>query len=110
MRILIVDDDPERHSVFARALKASHELVQAYNYSEAVEALKSAQRFDVAFLDRDLGDFNVLREEFSAEHGREWVASRGGYGEPCELTGEDVAEVIVRMGEAAWPTRIVVHS
>lgn len=53
MKIFVLDDDPERLSWFVREF-VSHDLVVANSVEGAIAAL-SAQRYDAAFLDHDLG-------------------------------------------------------
>jgi len=54
MRILILDDDPDRHEWFEKAFSGK-DITKAYTYEEAVSALDSGKKYDVVFLDHDLG-------------------------------------------------------
>lgn len=56
MRVLILDDDDERHQYFAE-IYGGQEVVHVRKYSEALSALDSQRPFDVIQLDHDLGDF-----------------------------------------------------
>ena len=89
LRVLFLDDDQARHDVFARECPAL--LIAAHSHAEAVSALSEAV-FDIAFLDRDLGDFGPQ-----------------GYGKP-EATGEDTARYIASMPPERRPALVVVHS
>lgn len=53
MRILVVDDSPERMTNF-RGCLSSHDVVYAMGCEEAEPHL--SERFDLMFLDHDLGD------------------------------------------------------
>ena len=52
LRVLVVDDDPERREYFRRRFRSA---VLATNYAEAVNAL-AGERFDLVLLDHDLRD------------------------------------------------------
>lgn len=80
--ILILDDDPSRHAVFRSSL-VGHRLTHAHTALEAVKAMWS-KRFDVVFLDHDLGD----------DHS----------------TGYDVTKWMERMPHENRPEVCVVHS
>jgi len=53
-RILILDDDENRHRQFADKYK-TEELVHVYVASEAINYLEHGPKFDYIFLDHDLG-------------------------------------------------------
>jgi CheY-like chemotaxis protein len=53
MRILVLDDEPARHSLFATAWKG-HDITQAWTANEAIRALRAGP-FDLVTLDHDLG-------------------------------------------------------
>lgn len=61
MKILIVDDNPERHEGFVKIFNKDHELVHAWTYSQSIEYMTS-NKFDFVCLDHDLGDYLVPKE------------------------------------------------
>lgn len=83
MRILVLDDEPARHALFAAAWKGN-DIVHAWTAGEAEKAL-DGKRFDLVTLDHDLGP-----------------ASRGN--------GMRVARHIVQMSEEKRPPHVLVHS
>lgn len=96
MRILILDDDENRHNEFARRYEG-HDLVHAYTAKDAQTALK-AGGFDLATLDHDLGDYH---EETGPDDS---VIMR-------EMTGYDVVGFLVReVPRDRWPAEMIVHS
>ncbi len=114
MNILFLDDDLKRHHLFQNWLRNAQsrknraswlnllrrqsqrqnaDLARAeaaFTVEEAIQSLRDCQRFDVAFLDHDLG-------------GRTFVQEREG-------TGTQVAEFITTMKPTERPCRIIVHS
>ncbi len=88
MKVLFLDDDLQRHKIFMPNA-IGHQVTQVYGVGDAIEALKG-ERFDVAYLDHDLG-------------GRQMVEEREG-------TGTIVAEFIATMPEASRPKTVVIHS
>ena len=50
-RVLVVDDDPMVATVVARALRAEHEVVVTHHAEDAVELIRSGQRYDVILSD-----------------------------------------------------------
>ncbi len=88
MKIMILDNEPERHDVFGDRW-AEHELTHVWTYAQAIEALER-ETFDRLALDHDL----ALRLP-----------------EPGELTGYDVARYLVeRVPRERWPKQVVLHS
>lgn len=53
MRILFLDDNPERHRVFGRTA-AGHAVDHAYTAAEAIAFLRG-DTYEVVYLDHDLG-------------------------------------------------------
>jgi CheY-like chemotaxis protein len=98
MRILILDDNPERHDAFDTFLDGKgHEVMHAWTYWDAIGLLED-ERFDLLYLDHDLND-----------HESASVIS-GMYGSR-ELTGLDVARFVARqLADDLKPERVVVHS
>lgn len=83
MRFLFLDDKAERHRAFARRSQP-HEVVSVSDPLTAIGILQAdGGRFDVAFLDRDLGHV---------------------------LTGEAVATAMAKLPADKRPRRVVVHS
>ena len=87
MKILILEDNEERHKKFLEALK-SHEVVIVETSQEAIKYLKE-EKWDVAFLDHDLG-------------GQANVSSGPG-------TGYEVA-VWLSENVDRMPTQVYIHS
>jgi CheY-like chemotaxis protein len=61
MRILFLDDDEQRHKLFRRvteAFKPAWDVVYAWTSQEAEEAC-TFFKFDIAFLDHDLGEESI---------------------------------------------------
>lgn len=79
-RILFLDDAEARHLQFSRQHPGA---VREYTAWAAIEALKQSPRFDVVYLDHDLGTTE---------------------------SGMDVVDFIVQMPEEDKPLRVVVHS
>jgi len=52
-RVLILDDEPQRHDAFTLMLPDAV-LVRAYTAGQAITSLASNPAFDIAFLDYDL--------------------------------------------------------
>ena len=89
MKILILDDDMNRHQLFDKNY-AIHELVHVQTAQEAIDQLK-VNTFDVVFLDHDLGGLQMVES--------------GGK----EPTGYDVAKWIA-MNPERKPKQVFVHS
>ena len=89
MKILILDDDLNRHELF-KLNYAKHELTHVFTAEAAIDALKN-NTFDVVCLDHDLG-------------GMQMVDSWG-----TEPTGYDVAKWIAMHPERK-PKLIYIHS
>jgi CheY-like chemotaxis protein len=56
-RILVLDDEQARHDVFASILK-NEAAVHCYNFDELISLMTFSPRFDMVFLDHDLGTGN----------------------------------------------------
>jgi len=87
MKILILDDDQNRHKIFAQKL-IGHEVVHTYTAMATIAHLKN-DTFDYVFLDHDLG-------------GKVFVESG-------EKTGFQVAEWLSH-NVKHQPTNIIIHS
>ena len=55
LRILVLDDDRERHNWFERAY-ADHEVWHVYNVEDLRKRMNQLPRFDLVQLDHDLGE------------------------------------------------------
>src|SRR3954467_10883234 len=98
MRVLVLDDDNNRHVTFRRNL-IGHDVVHVHTYDEAVAAL-AGERFDVMFLDHDLNLEGVHRSvRRDEETGVEW-----------EMNGAHVAHVIAELPSEKRPDEVFVHS
>jgi CheY-like chemotaxis protein len=97
MRVLVVDDDKVRHDFFDKAY-AECEVVHAYGYYEATDALDRGAKFDIIQLDHDLGDHrkpDTLTEMY------------GTY----ELNGYHIAVYLVMdLPFDKRPGKVIVHS
>lgn len=87
MKILILDDDMNRHCIFNKKL-VGHEVTNVITSKEAIQQLSSFN-FDIVFLDHDLG-------------GEVFVKSG-------ENTGFEVA-VWLSENTDRQPSRIIIHS
>jgi hypothetical protein len=97
VKVLVLDDNPERLQVFAEWFK-DHDLTLTNCYGDCIQALIEGSPFDLVHLDHDLNDFGKKSN------------MAGMYGEN-ELTGADVAWYItIELPEAKWPRKCVIHS
>lgn len=109
MRILVLDDDDERHGYFRRQF-IGHDVTHAYTYSECMDALLNTPNFEVVFLDHDLND-NGYRStaESRPDHAPKEPTIYSDL--PEELDGCCVAEDVVRLLPVEKrPFQIIVHS
>lgn len=90
MKILIVDDDRERHYKFQEIYHPQNEMRKAFNVSSAISELDRFD-FDLVHLDYSLKDF----EEFN--DGRR----------PIEHTGMEVCEYLIKKG---YKGKVIIHS
>ncbi len=84
-----MDDDEERHARFVRA-HVGHVITQVRDVWQAKRALETAEPYDFACLDHDLG-------------GQQMVESGNA-------SGYAVAEYIAEMPAEKRPRRVIVHS
>lgn len=82
MRVLVLDDEEIRHTAI-RAKLPNSEQVHVYTAEEAIEALDHQERFDIAFLDHDLGTV---------------------------CTGREVTRLITELPWYHRPTTVIIHS
>lgn len=100
MRILVLDDDKNRHRTFKSNL-IGYIVHHVYTVDDARAALNE-HVFDVLYLDHDLNDHESRSVDYS-----------GGYGGPREMTGLDVARYVSLQCERdpkKTPQLVVVHS
>lgn len=95
MRILILDDQRQRHERFAADL-AGHDVTHCYFFSDYCNALANHGPFDVVFLDHDLGDM-VEQETIPGS-------------DTIVYDGKDAAAELIAMPSDSWPRCVVVHS
>jgi CheY-like chemotaxis protein len=124
MKILILDDQPERHEGFLVILR-DHQLVHAWTYTQAVSAFKT-QDFDMACLDHDLGDLGckpsghivvpaygapveVESRNFKLSYSPDFVADGMYDASRRFLDGRDVCDWLVQ-NPARCPQQVWVHS
>lgn len=91
MRILILDDDEKRQEAFEKRFRGN-DLVHAFTSAQAIVALANGVKFDLVFLDHDLGE--KVCEPY-----------------PHEITGDDVAHwMVASLTLDQVPDQIVIHS
>jgi CheY-like chemotaxis protein len=103
MKILILDDMPERHDGFKKIFSgAPDELVHTWTYFEALEALEKAvldgKPFGMACLDHDLGDNPDISADLQVGMYRDHV-----------FTGADVCSFLVK-NPRLCPPQVLIHS
>lgn len=97
MRVLILDDDNERHEAFASYFKG-HDVTHAIRFSDFCVKLKG-EKFDLIHLDHDLADFCPENKDHDGMYGvREWTGADAAWMIACDLP------------ESKWPDRVVIHS
>jgi CheY-like chemotaxis protein len=88
-RVLVLDDDQNRHDAFARRLEGCH-VVHAYTAKQAIDHLALDERYDLVCLDHDLDLVSLLDDTGD---------------------GREVADFIaLHMERAKWPDQVLVHS
>jgi hypothetical protein len=93
MRILFLDDSPERHRK-TEPLLIGHDVTWTWTAPEAISA-RDGPRFDIAMLDHDLGGRVYTHDEPPSPEG----------------TGQDVATFIAqKMPGNRQPRYVVIHS
>lgn len=102
MRILIVDDDMERHAGFDSMLP-QHDLVHVKNARDAFKSISSItadDKFDAMFLDHDLGELQPPQ----------FIKDDYGAGGTRELNGNDVARRVAELPAPLRPKYVLIHS
>jgi CheY-like chemotaxis protein len=96
MRILVLDDNPQRLDLFRQALCRNGNVVLCVETApEAINELRLQDKFDFIFLDHDLGEFK----------------HSGGYCDIPAGNGMQVVSYMVReLHESKRPDEVVVHS
>lgn len=95
MKVLFLDDNPERHRAMDEIYQPKHEVFHCYTLNDFVGALENVDHFDVVSLDHDLNDFET-----------ESLAHDGS-----EATGLDACGFLVREHiRVKLPRCIMVHS
>lgn len=89
MKILIIDDEEQRHYGFAQHY-IGNQICEAYNVDKAIRFLE-AKDFDLIHLDHDLQDF---------EH---FIDGR----KPVEHTGMEVCSYLIKRG---YLGKVIIHS
>jgi len=122
MKILILDDQPERHEGFIK-IYHGHELTHTWTYSECVRAMK-ATKFDLVCLDHDLGDLawhnaslapqtdkvKVESLHFNLEYSPDYTTD-SMYGQSLRryMNGKDVVYWMLN-NEFNCPKNVLIHS
>ncbi len=96
IRAIVLDDSVARHARFAAMLGTVCDLTHARLFSEFTTVLR--RRFDVVYLDHDLGD-EIEQERVP-----------GMYGGDRPYDGRDAAAFVCDLPRALRPARVVVHS
>jgi CheY-like chemotaxis protein len=117
MKILILDDQPERHEGFIRIFaERKHELTHAWTYQQAIKAMK-ADKFGMACLDHDLGDrafdegpeVTIKSFNFDLTYSPDFVNDGMYNASRRYLDGRDVVEWMVQ-NEFRCPPKVLIHS
>ena len=95
MRILFLDDDPNRHTLMDKRYP-SDEIIHTYDLYEYREALSKYDSFDMISLDHDLNDFIELTKH------RSYIGDSEG-------TGRDACGYLIKFLSKA-PKVIRIHS
>ena len=96
VRILILDDTPYRHEVFAR-LYEGHEITSCYSYFGYLEALRSSP-WDLVHLDHDLGNDSVADTYVD------------GWGNTRQYNGSHAAMRICELDDDKRPKEVIIQS
>jgi len=95
MKVLFLDDDEQRHTMFEFKHRGQLDITHVRNYDEFIDAVQSGERYEMYFLDHDLSDEDAMVEPGASSK---------------EKTGTDVAEWIASNVDAKNGPGIVVHS
>lgn len=93
MKILILDDEPERHEGFKKIFAAgNHELFHAYNSEQFKAMFEAHAPFELICFDHDLG---------------QTIDTQDG---PMEITGRHCALYVVEAPKELHPKTVLIHS
>lgn len=108
MRILVLDDDDNRHAYFDKQFP-NDDVNHVHTYSKCVATLLSDDKFDVVFLDHDLNDHGY--KSLASDKDGYIQRSMTQFSRPYELDGRDVVEDMVQFLPAEKrPGQVIVHS
>lgn len=101
MNVLILDDDKFRHEYFASVYRCSEDdlVVHAYRYSEFVTHLRSGVKWDIIYLDHDLGDL-VANADYYVD----------GWGSKQPYNGKHAAAAICELDDVDLPREVIIQS
>jgi len=119
LKILFLDDQPERHEGFKKLHSYDDEdteIHHVWTYQQAIDAMKQAQEknepFDVISLDHDLGDFGtevkVDSPNFKLTYTPDWHAP-GMYSSGRPKDGRDVTAWMVE-NKITVNMHVIIHS
>jgi CheY-like chemotaxis protein len=91
-KVLILDDDPNRHREFDNILRGVSRL-HVYTADQAISALRNSPPFYLVCLDHDLGDFD-----------NKLLATDPGNGT------EVAAYINLHLDRGRYPKRVMIHS
>lgn len=94
-RILVLDDSLARHEVFKKRL-AGHDVTHVTTANDAIQALNTQPRYDMAFLDHSLGEAEGPLNP--------------GVAERDLPTGMRVVDHLCQMAPSARPPAAIIHS
>ena len=94
MRILILDDEAERHAHLSK-IYAGHEISHTDSYNNFVRELISGSPWDLVHLDHDLGNGDSYLD---------------GWGNIQFYTGHHASERICELPVENLPKEVIVHS
>lgn len=97
MRILILDDDDHRHSVYAKTY-STHSVAHARSYRQFVDLLRQGSPWDLIHLDHDLGDFESADSYID------------GWGTAREYNGVDAARALCSLKDHELPYEVIIQS
>lgn len=89
MKILVVDDEEQRHFGFRLAYPTAN-IAKAYNVEQAIRVIDTYD-FDLIYLDHDLQDFEHFTD------GRK----------PLEHTGSEICSYLIKKG---YTGKVIIHS
>lgn len=97
MKILILDDDNQRHEIFGKMLKG-HEVTHARRYRDFFDSV-SKERSDLVYLDYDLDIASPNPSVYRTAAGR-----------TVAFNGLDAARLLAALPKKHRPSFVIVHS